>query len=365
MMLSLVCLTSITACSEDKKEDDLWDGSGEEPDNNQDNAIPVKTIPVLDWGSSISEIRTKQGNDLELSESKDDLLRYVGQKQEITIDYMFNEGKLTGASLTQSKISRINDITSAWLRDYNKLASSDNAIVCLSRDKSTMAYGRIIKGSDHDYASVAWTYVDPDEEKPEGPDYSPSGQINGHSYVDLGTGIGWAVQNVGASSPEKAGGYYMWGETTSRNSCWWWYYSLYHGDSNSYLDPDAFYTPTSNISGTKYDAAKIKMGDSWRMPTRAELSSLLNNCQTEVGEYNGVKGFIVTGISGKSIFLPASGRKKKEDVGLTGGVYLWSSSALGDDGAYYLHLIISNPKNSAIDSEARYYGMPIRGVVDL
>lgn len=30
---------------------------------------------------------------------------------------------------------------------------------------------------------------------------------------------------------------------------------------------------------TNYDAAKVKMGGNWRMPTRAECTSLINNCE--------------------------------------------------------------------------------------
>ena len=43
---------------------------------------------------------------------------------------------------------------------------------------------------------------------------------NNHPHmIDLGlpSGTKWACCNVGASSPEKAGGYYAWGETEEKD----------------------------------------------------------------------------------------------------------------------------------------------------
>lgn len=358
-IFAVVCCMCNTSCSDNDafSEGDNYTEGG--------TNSPTKIIPILDWGASLSEIKSQQHQDLSLEVATESLLKYTNKAQEVTIDYNFEEGKLIGASLTQAKISDVNDIIKSWLKDYNELAKSEKALLYVSKNNSTLACCKILQGSEYDYATMAWTYIDKNEETSDGPDFSPSGTENGHDYVDLGIGIGWAVQNVGASSPEQPGGYYMWGETTTKSNCWWWYYSLYRGDTNSYLDEDKFYSPYSNISSTNYDAAKVKMGGNWRMPTRAEFYTLINNCEFKVGEYNGVSGFIVTGPSGKSIFLPATGQKKKNEIQLTNTIYLWSATTYGKSDAYHLKYMTKNLDASSITFSGKYYGMPIRGVVDI
>ena len=46
----------------------------------------------------------------------------------------------------------------------------------------------------------------------------------GHEYVDLGLSVRWATCNLGASSPEKPGSYYAWGEVAVKDSCTVWNY---------------------------------------------------------------------------------------------------------------------------------------------
>ena len=50
-----------------------------------------------------------------------------------------------------------------------------------------------------------------------------------HGYVDLGLSVRWATCNLGASSPEKAGDYYAWGETGVKDSCTVWNYRWCEG----------------------------------------------------------------------------------------------------------------------------------------
>ena len=46
--------------------------------------------------------------------------------------------------------------------------------------------------------------------------YAKTGVHNGYDYVDLGLSVRWATCNLGASTPEKFGDCYAWGETISR-----------------------------------------------------------------------------------------------------------------------------------------------------
>ncbi len=353
---SVLALLWVVSCSEK---------GGFPADVPGDSGIPVRFVPALDWGASKESVMASQDGRYLLEISSDTLLRYADETDHVTVDYKFMEGKLVCSSLTQRKLSSLADAASVWLAGYDRQLESETATVCTSPDRSSLAYGRLLRGSDCSYVSVAWTYLDQEEGNlPDGPDFSASGRENGYDYVDLGTGVGWATCNLMASSPDQPGSYYMWGETYARSQCWWSNYSLYHG-SGSYLDEDAFSTPSQDISGSSYDAVSKNMGGGWRMPDRSEFYALINNCSLEVGEYNGTAGFIVTGPSGKSIFLPASGRKKKDEVDLTNTVYLWSSTASGTSNAYYLDYKTKNLDASGIKTMGRYYGMPMRGVVDL
>ena len=135
-----------------------------------------------------------------------------------------------------------------------------------------------------------------------------TGTENGHEWVDLGlpSGLKWATCNVGASSPEKSGNYYAWGETKLKKIC---------DQSNSVT----YGKQMNNISGNaQYDAATANWGGDWRMPKRAEMEELKNKCTWEWTKQNGVKGYKVTGPNGNSIFLPA--------VGYFGGTVFYSGS---------------------------------------
>ncbi len=191
-------------------------------------------------------------------------------------------------------------------------------------------------------------------------------KINGHEYVDLGlpSGTLWATCNVGATKPEEYGDYFAWGETEEKSD-----YSI-----NTYLYWSEQYNSGDNIgediSGTRYDVAHVKWGGPWKMPTRAQIKELKENCSHEVVVLDGVKGMSFTGINGASIFLPFSGLymgkvlygKDKYCVYRTG----IPSTLLGTL-TYYLY--IDNEDIVYCDYLAdnryyRYHGMPIRPVAD-
>ena len=142
-----------------------------------------------------------------------------------------------------------------------------------------------------------------------------TGVINGHEWVDLGLSVKWATCNVGADAPSDYGNYYAWGETSTKSS--------YTEDNCKYYGVDI----GSNISGTKYDAARANWGGTWRMPTIEEFEELRNKCTWTWTTQGGHNGYRVTGPNGKSIFLPAAGRMEDASLYNVGSIGdYWSAT---------------------------------------
>ena len=77
-----------------------------------------------------------------------------------------------------------------------------------------------------------------------------------------------------------------------------------------------------DISGdSSRDAARAHWGGSWRMPTKAELQELKDNCTWTWTTQSGFTGYKVTGPNGQSIFLPAAGNRS--------GIKLWYRDEVG------------------------------------
>lgn len=133
--------------------------------------------------------------------------------------------------------------------------------------------------------------------------------------IDLGlpSGTKWACCNVGASMPQEYGGYYAWGETEEKdiyNDVTYIYSSGTDTNGDGFYDEDISYQNIGdNIAGTEYDVAKQKWGGSWKMPTVEQCRELDLYCDSEWTTCNGVNGYLFTGASGGSIFLPAGGHR--------------------------------------------------------
>lgn len=141
--------------------------------------------------------------------------------------------------------------------------------------------------------------------------------------IDLGlpSGTKWCCMNVGATSPEGYGGYYAWGETEEK--------SVYGRNTYLYFDKEYGYVNIgSNIAGTSYDVAHVRMGGSWRMPSLEQQVELKNWCTSTWTQQNGVHGMLMTGVNGGQIFLPAAGYRWDSSLKSSIGYY-WSSSLYG------------------------------------
>lgn len=171
----------------------------------------------------------------------------------------------------------------------------------------------------------------------------------GHAYVDLGLSVKWATCNVGATSPEEYGDYFAWGEIATKTT--------YDQDNSS-----TYNVQMDAITGTQYDVARTKWGGNWRMPTKDELVELRTECTWNWTTQNGVKGYMVIGPNGKSIFLSAGGYRYGslvEDAEYEG--WYWSSTPYYTNRSYGL---IFRASGCYTDSEYRYYGQLVRPVFE-
>ena len=176
--------------------------------------------------------------------------------------------------------------------------------------------------------------------------------------VDLGlpSGTKWADRNVGASEPEDYGGYYAWGETEEKEVYSWSTYIHCNGSE------ETCHNIGTDIAGTEYDVAHVKLGGHWKMPTNEQVNELLKKCTSVWTMVNGVYGRKFTGPNGNSIFLPAAGgRWGVELYGAGSYGYYWSSTLIEDD-VYGLSDAYGLNFGSARVNYYRYLGFTVRPV---
>lgn len=131
--------------------------------------------------------------------------------------------------------------------------------------------------------------------------------------VDLDLSVKWADKNVGSWSKSVPGAYYSWGELSQKD-----YY-----DEETYVGPGL---STTDIAGTKYDAATRKYGDGWRLPTSAEVKELFTKCEWKWVKSGDIYGYQIIADNENSIFLPAGGfmlRNELYDLSEIG--YFWTA----------------------------------------
>ncbi len=182
------------------------------------------------------------------------------------------------------------------------------------------------------------------------------GNLNGHEWVDLGlpSGLKWATCNVGATKPEDYGNYYAWGETTTKSD---------YDEANSLTHRRKW----GDISGNAtYDAARANWGGTWRLPTKAEIDELVNNCTWIWTTQGGHNGYKVTGPNGNFIFLPSTGCQAFELFYDVGSVCdYWSSTPKEEFERKYAYNLRCGPDNSdKTGFDWRKYGRSVRPVTD-
>ncbi|MBP5457854.1 MAG: hypothetical protein J6Y37_15290 [Paludibacteraceae bacterium] len=198
----------------------------------------------------------------------------------------------------------------------------------LLADATPYMYVKTVDGKieTFDAEKVSEVYYEKVEEAKEVDGVTVSGNVCGYTYVDLGLSVKWATYNVGATTHLEVGDYFAWGETQPKDSCDMSTYKWYDSVSENitkYCDADG-----KTVLEAEDDAATVKWGNDWRMPTEAERQELEESCDwTWTYNFNGagvagIKG--VSKINGNVIFLPAGGY-----------VYKYGSTSIGTHGEYW------------------------------
>ena len=185
-----------------------------------------------------------------------------------------------------------------------------------------------------------------------------------NEYVDLGlpSGLKWATCNVGANSPEEYGNYYAWGEVLTKTE-----YSSSncptYGLTASQLQAQGYIDVEGNLTA-QYDAATLNWGGNWRLPTKAEMQELIDNCTWKWTTQNGVKGYKVTGPNGNYIFLPAAGHRYNSSLNYAGNSGYYWSSASNEISSTIMYYLSFNSDNHSMSSFQRSYGFSVRPVIE-
>ena len=194
--------------------------------------------------------------------------------------------------------------------------------------------------------------------------------------VDLGlpSGLKWASFNLGATKPEEYGDYFAWGETEPKENYDWSTYKWCNGNYNKltkYCTQSSYWDSSEPIDYKTVldpgdDAAHVNLGGSWRMPTDAEWTELLDNCTWTWTTHNGVNGRLVTSKkNSNSIFLPAGNGQYSDFNGAGSFGDYWSSSLNPDYPSNAWIIIFSSDFMSRfdIDRESGFSVRPVEGAV--
>lgn len=165
--------------------------------------------------------------------------------------------------------------------------------------------------------------------------------------VDLGlpSGTIWCKHNVGSNNEFDMGDLYVWGGVTPVQK-----------------QPSLNYDNTTNIIGTSYDVASLRLGGKWQLPSEKQISELIANCKWEWECKDGHIGYMLVGPNGNSIFLPAGGCFIGKEVKYEGEYgYYWIGESNPNDASLAKELLFGMDQIN-IESGRKNVGRSIRAV---
>ena len=229
------------------------------------------------------------------------------------------------------------------------------------KSSAALAVAAILKQLEEIKAKIGSTPTPPSTEEVE--------------YVDLGlpSGLKWAACNLGANSPEQPGDYYAWGETEPKEDYAWDTYK--HAKATEYtltkyctdveMGLDGFTDGKTQLEPAD-DAATVRLGAPWRMPTEAEAEELLNGCTWTKETINDIPCLRATSkTNGKSIVICISGFMSGTINDTRGTMTAFWASTLssreGDRGVAFFELG-KETFSPEVGYGLRFLGFPIRPV---
>lgn len=193
----------------------------------------------------------------------------------------------------------------------------------------------------------------------------PIRAVKSPQAVDLGNGIKWATGNLTKDSNGNykiaeevdPGAYFSWGDINGHNVAGQNEgYSFDQTNYNNGVSGSGHNLSTSFTSGdATYDAARAKLGNTWRIPTIEEWQWLKSNCYWNKTTLGGVSVWSITGSNGAQIFLPMS------------GMYM-NGSTLQDEGLFASYMSTTrdcwslSPSAHSSDIQSAWNGISIRPV---
>ena len=201
-------------------------------------------------------------------------------------------------------------------------------------------------------------------------------QSAAHQKVQLWEGGPyWATTNIGAEKPEDYGLYFWWGDTVGHRPTLDGTFNFNFSSSNSDIYTygksvselkSAGWVTSDGMLAPEHDAAHVKWGSGWRMPTSEEMKDLCNKCDWIWTTMNGVNGYAVRGrgaYASNSIFLPAAGSCYGTSLNNSGSYgHYWSSVPTSGYSKYASELRFNSNGHSTSDARRRYYGQSVRPV---
>lgn len=177
-----------------------------------------------------------------------------------------------------------------------------------------------------------------------------------YESVDLGlpSGTLWAKYNIGATSESDYGDLFAWGATDP-----------YRLNGTTPIDNTNNYSASyaNKIQHDLYpneDAATVKWGKGWKMPTKAQFDELIAKTTYTWTTISGVNGGKFTASNGNYIFFPAAGMVGSNVLNLRDSDgYCWIRSLASASNAWRLS-ISSNGRG--VGNNACYYGFSVRPV---
>lgn len=152
--------------------------------------------------------------------------------------------------------------------------------------------------------------------------------------VDLGLSVKWASCNLGedgfVDSVEEQGVGYVWGKIDPNEEIPYHFRYIYDQHDFENMTPEK-------------DAAHVKLGGNWRIPTSDEFDELINSCQSNKATLKEVQGRVFTGKNGNAIFIPNGGygnRDSFDENGHTTCLSISGTSMSHYQGYVYYHYFI-------------------------